>query len=353
MRNRLCWRDAVVLGTGLLAMAGPVRAATLEDGAGRVELVADGTDKGTGILPGEPLTGGLRTGDGARARVATGAGGHLALDGSSRLDVKGDQFSLAKGKVVAETGAGKLAVQAGEGPVMVEGAGGAFEVSLSGRGEVKVTVQKGTAQVAVRGRSVDLTEGQNVSISRGSDLPSPKAPTPTPEPKADDKKADDKKPDDKKPELVAKADEKKSDEKKSDEKKSDEKKSDEKHDEPPAPTGPPKLDVEWKVSALSDTTAQIHGVTSGNAKVVINGAVKAKVRSNGKFEAKLELPAGESEVEVVATGPDGQETTLKQKVTFTPKPKEESKSGDGEKKSDDKKSDDKKATTKQESSGWE
>ena len=338
MGNRLCWRGAVVLGTGLLSMAGPAQAAVLEDGAGRVELVAEGTDKGAGVLPGEPLSGGLRTGDGARARVATSGGGHLSLDAASRLDVKGDNLSLAKGKVTAETGPGKLAVQAGEGPVMIEGTGGSFEVSLSGKGDVKVAVQKGSAQVAVRGRSVALAEGQNVAIAKGSDLPAPKAD----EKKADEKKPDEKKPDEKKPELVAKADEKK-----------DDKKAEEKHDEPPAPTGPPKLDVDWKVSALSETTAHIHGTTSGNAKVVINGEVKAKVRSNGKFEAKLELPAGESEVEVVATGPDGQATTLKQKVTFTPKPKEEPKADDGEKKTDDKKSDDKKSTTKQESSGWE
>jgi len=83
--------------------------------------------------------------------------------------------------------------------------------------------------------------------------------------------------------------------------------------EAPAPAGPPTLKVKWP-SAPVTLSYTVKGTVTAGATVTVND-VEASVRESGSFSAKIELPEGQSVVEVQATGADGQSTTSKHSVT--------------------------------------
>jgi hypothetical protein len=121
---------------------------------------------------------------------------------------------------------------------------------------------------------------------------------------------------------------------------------------PAAPAAPPTLTVDWPSAAVAGTN-KIKGVVTGvNVGVTVNG-VKAKVRSGGKFEAKVDLAEGEQAVEVHAQDLIRQEASAKQTLTVAPKPAEPPPSDATTDANSDKKSGSKTTKVKQEASGWE
>jgi len=290
---------AAALALGAAGSAGA--SVVMEDGSGRVEVIAKGQSRGLGILPGEPLGAGtLALGPEAHAIFKTSDGATLELSAATRAQMnsgQATQVELAAGTVTAAVGAHPVRVQAAGG-LLATASGGKFEVALASDGSVKVVSQQGPVELRLGDSKSELGSGKSIELAKGEPLPAltqaPAAPVaaaklPEPEKVA----MVDPAPVAKQPKPVA---------------------------EQPVPVGPPTLNVKWPASAVA-LSYTLRGKVSPGATVSVNN-VAAEVRKSGSFTAKIELPEGESIVEVKAVGPDGQELAQKHAVTAAEPPME-------------------------------
>jgi ferric-dicitrate binding protein FerR (iron transport regulator) len=253
-----------------------------------VELVTDGS-KGMGILPGELVKGTLRTGANSRATLLADDGTRLELADSTRATVQtaDGAVRLDSGRIVAQMGSRPLKLTAGSSAVMVEGSTGQFEVAVT-PGSVEVISRKGALNVHSGDKVVAVADGTRMTFGESGPVGSDKASAgDAPQGPAKDSAPD----------------------------------ADAKAAAAPTPAPEPKplvLKVSWPAAPVKSTSYTLKGTTTPGATVKVNGA-DATVKSNGKFSASVELPEGESVVEVKATGPNGEDKADSQKITVAAK----------------------------------
>ena len=315
---------AAALALGAAGSAGA--SVVMEDGSGRVEVIAKGQSRGLGILPGEPLGAGtLALGPEAHAIFKTSDGATLELSAATRAQLnsgQATQVELAAGTVTAAVGAHPVRVQAAGG-LLATASGGKFEVALASDGSVKVVSQQGPVELRLGDSKSELGSGKSIELAKGEPLPAltqaPAAPVAAARPAAKLPEPEkvamvDPAPVAKQPKPVAEQPEPAAKPVAAVAPKP------EKAKPAPVPVGPPTLNVKWPASAVA-LSYTLRGKVSPGATVSVNN-VAAEVRKSGSFTAKIELPEGESIVEVKAVGPDGQELAQKHAVTAAEPPME-------------------------------